>query len=100
MSYRFRAFRKDAQVPCVLFVSAKWCGHCKNTAPEVDKAQRILGSKTPVYVVDADRDKAVVEALGVEGFPTILVVSSDRRMTEYQGPRTGAAIAQFAKANA
>jgi thioredoxin-like negative regulator of GroEL len=51
----------------------------------------------PVYVVDADKNKKVVEQLGVRGFPTVLIVGTDRKMREYTGPRNGNSIAAFAR---
>ena len=97
MVLRFRSFHKKARTPCVLFVSAKWCGHCRAAAGEIDAAQRILGDAIPVYVVDADRHADTVASLGVEGFPTILVVDRESRVREFDGPREGTAIASFAR---
>ena len=38
-----------------------------------------------------------MQQLGVEGFPTVIVVGADRKMREYNGTRNGAAIAKFAR---
>lgn len=90
-----KQFNRRARGPCVLFVSATWCPHCRAAKPEMEEAADILGSVVPVYVVDSERDKAVVERLGVEGFPTILFMDAAGRLTPYEGPRRGKDVAAW-----
>jgi thiol-disulfide isomerase/thioredoxin len=86
------------ELPCLFFAAAEWCPHCHSTAPAVVAAMpRIakLGVKT--YLVDADKNGAAIDALGVSGFPTILFASPDRRVAEYAGPRTPEGIVDFVR---
>jgi len=93
----FLPFRRDMHLPAVLFVKAEWCPHCHSMAPHMKRAQNLLKNTMPVYAVDADSNKSVVERLGVGGFPTVFVIGADRRKREYDGPRDGKSIAAFAR---
>ncbi len=93
----FIPFRRDMNLPAVVFVKADWCPHCHSMAPHMKRAQKMLGSTMPVYVVDADANQNVVQQLGVQGFPTVFVIGADRRKREYDGPREAKSIAVFAR---
>lgn len=95
----FEPFVKGKIVlPCLFFAAADWCPHCHSMAPVVARAQGALlklGVRT--YLVDADKNGEAVDALDVSGFPTLLFVDKDRRVTEYDGPRTASGIVGFAR---
>ena len=84
----------------VVICKADWCGHCKAAAPEFDKllaASPITlknGNKVTVKVLDADKNKAEVGALGIKGYPTILIMDGSSK-TEYPGPRTHDGVLEF-----
>jgi thiol-disulfide isomerase/thioredoxin len=90
-----KAYRSNAPTVSVLFVKAEWCPHCQSAKPEMAKAAAVLGSVVPVYAVDSERNKAVVQKLGVEGFPTILFRDARGKLHPYEGPRTGQKIADW-----
>lgn len=91
------AYRKNHRKPAILYVNAKWCGYCKTTRPEMEKAAATLGSVVPVYDMDADRNQEDVEQLkGVSGYPTILYVDATGKTTVYPGERTGKDLADWA----
>jgi protein disulfide-isomerase A1 len=94
-----RKFDRGGRGAAVLFVSAEWCPHCRNARPELVRAAAILGSVVPVQEVDSERDKDVVERLGVGGFPTIMFRDASGRLSEYTGPRRGKDIADWACAH-
>ena len=96
----FRSYRKSqwgskCPGPALVFVKAEWCGHCQAAKPEVAKAARLLGSAVPTYAIDADKHPDLVNAWGVEGFPTIFYVSQTGRRTDYGGERRGQAIGDW-----
>lgn len=99
MSGALKPYRKNASPTAVLFVSASWCPHCKNTRPEMMRAARIMGSVVPVYEIDSERNKDVVAELKVSGFPTIFFRNSSGRLTQYRGERQGQKIADWACAH-
>lgn len=91
------AFRKNHRKPAILYVNAKWCGFCKTTRPEMEKAAATLGSVVPIYDMDADRNKGDVENLKmVTGYPTILFVDATGKTTVYRGERVGKNLADWA----
>ena len=68
---------------------APWCGHCKNLAPEYDKAASNLKGVAKVVAVDATQSPSVAQRYGVQGYPTIKVFGADKTKPEdYQGART------------
>lgn len=90
-----KPFRKNAAAVAVLFVKADWCPHCKVAKPEVRRAAEILGSVVPVYEVDSERDAGVIEAMGVEGFPTIFFRNVRGKLVEYRGQKRARDIADW-----
>jgi len=72
---------------------APWCGHCKNLAPEWDKAATALKGVVNVAAVDATQEQSIAQKYGVQGYPTIKVFGLDKRSpTDFQGQRTADAI--------
>lgn len=94
----FTPFRRDLQTPCLLFCKWEECGHCHQLAPHVRKAQMVLKkSNVPVYVVDAEKHANVIEAFKVTGFPELFLLTNDRRLRKYKGPRTSDGIVAFTR---
>jgi len=87
---------------------APWCGHCKNLAPEYDKAATNLKGLVRVGAVNCDDEKEICGNFGVQGFPTIKIFPSKltpvkgqkdafhKVPEDYQGARTAGAIVNFA----
>jgi protein disulfide-isomerase A6 len=87
---------------------APWCGHCKNLAPEYEKAANNLKGIVRVGAVNCDEQQELCGTFQVKGFPTIKLFPS--KLTEvpkqkgayhkvpedYQGPRSAAGLANFA----
>ena len=95
-----KSYRRGVTGPAVLFVKAEWCPHCQAAKPEIRKAAAILGTVLPVYEVDSEKHKDVVEEFGVDGFPTIFYMDASRKLKQYrEGPRTGQKIADWACAH-
>ena len=71
--------------PVVVFV--RWCGHCKNLAPEYKKAATALKGVARLGVVDATDEKNANLAgqYGVKGFPTIKVFGEDKAKVRMLG---------------
>lgn len=87
----------------VVVFKADWCGHCQKAAPEFEKMAASPmtlknGSKVPVQILDADKDKEEVKKYTVKGFPTILIVDGANQ-TEYPGERTQAGVLEFLNSN-
>lgn len=84
----------------LVIVKAEWCGHCQKAMPEFKKlvaASPIKladGSSVTVRMLDEKKDKAVVDTMGVKGFPTILYIKDGQRI-EYSGSRTADGVMGF-----
>lgn len=78
---------------------APWCGHCKNLAPEWEKAAAQLeGSNVHIAAVDADKFGELGGRFQVQGFPTIKVFGDDKsNPSNYEDQRRAASIVKFAK---
>eukprot|EP01116_Phalansterium_solitarium_P024202 TRINITY_DN8796_c0_g1_i1.p1 TRINITY_DN8796_c0_g1~~TRINITY_DN8796_c0_g1_i1.p1 ORF type:complete len:429 (-),score=122.62 TRINITY_DN8796_c0_g1_i1:119-1405(-) len=86
---------------------APWCGHCKSLEPEYTKAAANLKGIVKVGAVNCDEEsnKQLCGQFGIQGFPTLKIFPSQLKKQgkgvvkdpiDYQGPRTGAAIAKAA----
>jgi protein disulfide-isomerase A6 len=70
---------------------AEWCGHCRNLAPEYEKAAKALKGIANIAAIDADKQRTDVQ---VQGFPTIKFFV-DGKMSDYDGARTADGIVDF-----
>lgn len=64
----------DSKIVMVDF-TASWCGWCTKLKEEVfstDEFKKVAGEKLVLVVVDADKNRELVDKYKVEGFPTIL----------------------------
>ena len=68
---------------------APWCGHCKNLAPEWEKAAKALSGVVRLAAVDAtDANlQSLGQKYGVQGYPTIKVFNGKGDPVDYQGAR-------------
>lgn len=70
---------------------ANWCGHCRNLAPEYEKAAQALKGIANIAAIEADKERTDVQ---VQGFPTIKFFV-DGKMSDYDGARTSEGIVDF-----
>ncbi|XP_013599001.1 PREDICTED: protein disulfide isomerase-like 1-1 [Brassica oleracea var. oleracea] len=82
---------------------APWCGHCKQLAPEYEKAASELSSNVPPVVlakIDASEEtnKEFATKYEVQGFPTIKIFrNGGKAVQEYKGPREADGIVSYLK---
>lgn len=66
--------------PVLMQVTAEWCGYCHQMIDEVFTqeavASRINASFIPV-LLDADRNPRAVELIGIESFPSTIIISPE-----------------------
>jgi len=95
----FKKAMRENQTSVVAFV-APWCGHCRNLAPEYEKAAKSFKSLVPLYAVDCDAEenKPLCGQQGVQGFPTVKLFPRGNQAPpiEYQGERTSKALFSWA----
>lgn len=69
--------------PMLIVVGTDWCGYCKKlfqqTLPNPSISALVNEQFIPV-MIDADKHQELAQKLRVEGMPTLLVVSPDRKI--------------------
>jgi len=79
---------------------APWCGHCKQLAPEYEKAAQALAADASVTAklakVDATEEQSLASKYGVQGFPTLKYFTGDvDAPSDYTGGRSESTIIQW-----
>merc|ERR1719474_1275109 len=79
---------------------APWCGHCKQLAPEYEKAAQALAADdsmtTQLAKVDATEEQSLASKYGVQGFPTLKYFTGDAEApSDYTGGRSESTIVQW-----
>ncbi|OJD16622.1 protein disulfide-isomerase domain [Emergomyces pasteurianus Ep9510] len=81
---------------------APWCGHCQNLKPAYEKAAKNLEGLAKVAAINCDDDsnKQFCGQMGVQGFPTLKVITPSKQpgkplVEDYQGARTAKAIVDY-----
>jgi len=75
---------------------APWCGHCKNFAPEYEKAARVLKGIFKIGAVNADSEKELAGKYGIQGFPTVKFFGITKtNIQDYNGARSAQAIINY-----
>lgn len=75
---------------------APWCGHCKRMASDWEQIAVSLDGAVHVARVDATKETGLAKEWGVEGFPTLRFIQSERVYT-YSGPRTADKLEAWAR---
>mmetsp|Transcript_41472 Transcript_41472/g.103514 ORF Transcript_41472/g.103514 Transcript_41472/m.103514 type:complete len:530 (+) Transcript_41472:126-1715(+) len=89
----FKPFIDENPISLVEFY-APWCGHCKQLAPEYEKAAKELKGKIPLAKVDATVEEKLAQEFDVQGFPTIKFFKKGKPQ-EYDGGRTSSDIVEW-----
>ncbi|XP_047067132.1 protein disulfide isomerase-like 1-2 isoform X1 [Lolium rigidum] len=82
---------------------APWCGHCKELAPEYEKAASVLRKRAPPVVlakVDAydENNKELKDKYKVHAYPAIKIIrNGGSDVSAYGGPRDADGIVEYLK---
>ena len=75
---------------------APWCGHCKNLAPEYEKAAKALKGIAKLGAVDMTVDGTVGSKYNIQGYPTLKFFGEDKKSPkEYDAGRTAKDLVSF-----
>ncbi|KAE9555366.1 hypothetical protein FO519_001448 [Halicephalobus sp. NKZ332] len=86
-----------AQNPTTLIeFYAPWCGHCKQLAPEYEKAAKVL-KDVPLAKVDTTVETELGKRFEIQGFPTLKFWKDGENPIEYDGGRDSDSLVQWIK---
>jgi thioredoxin 2 len=83
-------------VPVLVTFRAPWCGPCRVTAPEFEKAARRLEPDIGLAKVNTDEAPGLGERYGVQAIPTMILFSRGREIARFSGSIQPADIIRFA----
>jgi thioredoxin len=75
------AFEKtvlQSPLPVIVDFWAPWCGPCRMVAPTLDKVAKEMAGKVIVAKVNTDENPEWATKFGVQGIPTMLLVSQGK----------------------
>ena len=84
----------------IVLVYADWCGHCQKFKPEWKKFRKLARSvsniRTSELDVDDKTNESMIKSLGVDTFPTVIMIrpSGDRQV--YSGDRSSVDLLRWA----
>jgi thioredoxin 1 len=67
-----------SELPVIVDFWAPWCGPCKMVAPTLDKLAKEYAGKLVIAKVNTDEDPEWAGKYGVQGIPTMLLVSNGK----------------------
>lgn len=75
---------------------APWCGHCKNLAPEYEKAAAILKEENVALAkVDCTNNQELCAGFEIAGYPTLKIFRGEDKFSDYRGGRTVDTIVKY-----
>lgn len=75
----------NAKLPVLVDVSARWCAPCKVAHPVVASLAQTYAGRLEVVEIDGDESPAVVERLGIRGFPTFVTFANGKVVEQRAG---------------
>lgn len=67
-----------SDLPVVVDFWAPWCGPCRMVAPTLDKLAKEMSGKLVIAKVNTDENPDWATRFGVQGIPTMLLVSGGK----------------------
>lgn len=84
LSAATRESKADSK-PLLVKFSTSWCGYCVKMQRETFSDRAIIGQVEECFVpvsIDGDQHRDLVQRLGIQSFPTTLIVSSDMKVVK------------------
>lgn len=83
----------------LLFFTLEGCGHCENMKPTWNLLKQNYGSNGKIKLIEvkAKENQDLVQLYKVTGFPTLIFVKDEKKVTEYNGDRTYQDLTKYLK---
>ncbi len=65
------------QKPILIDFYADWCGPCTMLNPILENMEQHYGDQVAFFKVDADQERSLTSAFGVQSLPTLLFIPKD-----------------------
>ena len=76
---------------CLIDFSADWCGWCRKQFPIFEELAKEYKGQITFYKVDCEKDKELANAMGINSYPTLLLIRADGKPLVLKGYREKAA---------
>lgn len=63
----------NGETPVLVDFFAEWCGPCKQLAPQLVQAAKILGDDVKVIKIDIDKNKYAADLYRIQAVPTLVL---------------------------
>lgn len=76
---------RESGKPILVFVTTDWCHYCKKMKRETwidSNVDAAVSQNFETLILDGDRDKRVVQKLGLRGFPATLLYDAEGHFVE------------------
>ena len=64
---------------------AEWCQPCKKMAPYLEEINKEMGQNVQVVRIDADKEQALTQNLGVTALPTLMLYKQGKMIWRHEG---------------
>lgn len=71
-----KEWKYKGTLPAIIDFYATWCPPCRQLSPLVDEVAKEYKGKIIVYRINIDKEKALVNKLGITNIPTLLYIPS------------------------
>jgi thioredoxin 1 len=81
----FQAKVLQSPLPVIVDFWATWCSPCRAIAPVLERLSVEYDGKLVVAKVDVDENPAYAQQFGVQGIPTLLMISQGKEVSRVVG---------------
>ena len=81
--------------PVLVDFWAPWCTYCRKIADAYDRIAQKYGDKILVAKINVDNEEAMMQELGIELIPTLILYQQGEEKGRIVAPESGAVIEQF-----
>jgi len=81
--------------PVLVDFWAPWCTYCRKISDAYDRIAQLYGDKMIVAKINVDDEEAMMQELGIELIPTLILYQGGEEKGRIVAPESGAVIEQF-----